>query len=335
MQGTNYINSAVNSNRQMYQNLSKQNPFANKTQYTSSNKIQYYNDEVAIKKEKKKKLNKKLVALFTGISAIGLIATTAVSIYKKKNADVFHAIKSLMKDGKLQKEGYSADTIKKAESIYNKYETVFNLTTNFGSIRDDYADRLVNKTEGTPFGFIKKWADDLKGLYNKWTHDGAIKSYAVAKENLSQTVIDGEGIEKFDVFFDDRLLQRAFDAPECRGFVLDGRHQKCLCADVLACKHVGQQLVTQHGGGGGRCAIHFDHAAQGLAKRLAALGVRRNANLAVEQLHALVIIVGNERHANSRGAHFGKPKHNGRIGLGLLVGSERVVYIHDQHVDAA
>ena len=249
MQGTNYINSAVNSNRQMYQNLSNQNPFANKTQYSSSNKTQYYNDEVAIKKQKKKETNKKIVSLFTGISVIALSATAIISLIKGKKSDLFHAIKSLMKDGKLETEGFNEETIKKAKSIYGKYESVFNLTTNFGTIRDDYADRLINKTQGTPFEFIKKGADKLKGLYNKWTFDGAIKSFAVAKENLPESVIKEEGIGKFADFFNEaniatqnltkgkRITQELFKNPDGskKGLkkVFEEVEDKCLADEKL------------------------------------------------------------------------------------------------------
>lgn len=207
MQDTNFIEGAINSNRQMYQNLSKSGALSNKTQYSSTNKIQYYNDEIAIKKEKKKKLHKKIIAVFTGVSIAAIATTTIISLIKKKNIDLFDAIKSLRNGVDLKKFGVAPDKVeeieKKAKGLVGKS---INASINFGSIRDDYLGRAVEKTEGTPFGFIKKSADWLEKLYNKWAKDGSRKTYCIAKDKLQSAIGKDINISElclFDEFFDD------------------------------------------------------------------------------------------------------------------------------------
>lgn len=207
MQSTNYIDGAINSNRQMYQNLSKNSAATNKTQYSSTNKIQYYNDEVVIKKEKKKKIHKKIIAAFTGVSAAAIAATTVISLIKKRNIDLFDAIKSIRNGIDLKKFGLTPE---KAGEIEDKAKGVvgksINASINFGSIRDDYLGRVVEKTDGTPFGFIKKSADWLEKLYNKWAKEGSRKTYCIAKDKLQSAVgkdINVSELCLFDEFFND------------------------------------------------------------------------------------------------------------------------------------
>jgi len=70
------------------------------------------------------------------------------------------------------------------------------------------------------------------------------------------------------------------------------------------------------------------HVAPLLAEKLP------DADFLVEQLHSLPIIIGNERQAYARRLHLCKPRHDALVRLGLLVRSERIVNIHDQHVNA-
>lgn len=207
MQSTNYIDGAINSNRQMYQNLSKSAVSTNKTQYSTTNKVQYYNDEIAIKKEKKQKLHKRIIAAFTGISAAAIATTTIISLIKKRNIDLFEAIKSIRNGVDLKKFGLTPDRVaeieKKAKGTVGKS---INASINFGSIRDDYLGRVVEKTEGTPFGFIKKGADWLEKLYNKWAKEGSRKTYCIAKDKLQSTIGKDVNISElclFDEFFND------------------------------------------------------------------------------------------------------------------------------------
>lgn len=84
MQGMTYINSAIDKNRQMYQCLSNSSNLSNKAQLLSHNKTQYYNDETAVKKQKRKKLAKWLTLGFVGVTTLSTISALAVAIARKK-----------------------------------------------------------------------------------------------------------------------------------------------------------------------------------------------------------------------------------------------------------
>jgi len=208
MQGMEYLNSAVNNNRQMYQTMSNSGVANNKTQFAqySASNIQVNNDEVNINQQsKKRKKHNTLMKLITGASVLGVAAVTAVSVIKGKNSELIHAIKTLAKNGDLKAEGFSEQTIKKANSIFTNYNSAINFCINFGTIRDDFADCIVDKTKGTPFEFIRKGADRLRDLYNKWTHDGAFKAFAIAKENLPTAKLGSEAkkVTRYEDFFKD------------------------------------------------------------------------------------------------------------------------------------
>ena len=80
MQGTNLINSAINSNRQMYERLSTLNMSpTNKIQATNKNSVdtvEFYNDEAALKKKQKRKFSKYATLAFATIGIAGLVFAT-------------------------------------------------------------------------------------------------------------------------------------------------------------------------------------------------------------------------------------------------------------------
>jgi len=84
MQGMSYINSAIDKNRQMYQRLSNSANLSNKTQLLSHNETQYYNNEKAIKKQKRKKVAKWLTLGFAGLTILSIIGGLAVQVARKK-----------------------------------------------------------------------------------------------------------------------------------------------------------------------------------------------------------------------------------------------------------
>ena len=80
MEKMSVLNSAISSNRQMYNNLSNSSIKSNKTYLIASystDKTQYYNDQELLKKQKRKKRNKILTLSFasvaTTIIAFGLV----------------------------------------------------------------------------------------------------------------------------------------------------------------------------------------------------------------------------------------------------------------------
>ncbi|MBQ8636069.1 hypothetical protein IJ425_07965 [bacterium] len=196
---TSSINSVLVSNKQMYQKMSDTNGFSNKTYLLNACKT----DELQLSKEEykksleKKEKNKKYKTI-AGITAA--IASIIGFIYGKKY---------IQKNGfDLRKLGFSdelAQTIEtKGKNIFNK---TINVLTNAASLRDDGIRRIVEATDGTPFGFIKKGTDGLTNLYNNWTKSGAKKGFANAKKALEETANLPSNIKaklaNFDEMFDD------------------------------------------------------------------------------------------------------------------------------------
>ena len=103
----------------------------------------------------------------------------------------------------LKKLGFDADKIKNSK-LYKKLEPIMTFGINFGTIRDDFARRMVEKTKGTKFEFLHKGAEKLRKQYHKWASDGAKESYEIASNNL-QAALQKHGksreIARFDDFF--------------------------------------------------------------------------------------------------------------------------------------
>lgn len=206
----NNINRAIDSNKQIYQRMQVAKGPSNRAMMLSAyhtDKVQYYNDENAKKKEDKKKKNKIFTLLFTGVSGIAIATGVIASIVKGKGKN--HINLARLKDLKFdtKKLGFDTDKIMKSKfmtGLMKKLEPVMNFGINFGTIRDDYARRLVEKTKGTKFEFINTGAEKFKKLYHKWAHDGAKEDYEAARKNLS-SALEKQGITRkitdFDTFF--------------------------------------------------------------------------------------------------------------------------------------
>lgn len=86
MQQATVLNSAINSNRSMYQQMKQPSVASNKAHLVNAyygDKTQYYNDEVALKKEQKKKIGKISTILFASLATIGIIGNTYYQIARK------------------------------------------------------------------------------------------------------------------------------------------------------------------------------------------------------------------------------------------------------------
>ncbi len=86
MQQTNALNSAINSNRAMYQQMTQPSVASNKAHLVNSyygDKTQYYNDQVAIKKEQRKKIGKIATTCFAVLATLGILGNTSYQIASK------------------------------------------------------------------------------------------------------------------------------------------------------------------------------------------------------------------------------------------------------------
>lgn len=95
MQGLKNTYTAIDSNRQMWERLSKSDALSTKPQLNySSSEVQYYNDEVDIKKKKRKKAAKWLTLGFAGITILSTISALAVQIARGKitRADINNVV---------------------------------------------------------------------------------------------------------------------------------------------------------------------------------------------------------------------------------------------------
>ena len=117
-----------------------------------------------------------------------------------------------------------------------------------------------------------------------------------------------------------RLLQPPLELEERVLLVPNGGHDEALDSQIVPRQRVGQKLIPQHDGGlaGAAQVVHGFHEV--LLEGFSALGVGGNAEGAVEQLHPLPIIVGDEGDANARLGEGGDPALDALVGLGLLVG---------------
>ena len=212
MIATNNINHAIDSNKYIYQKMQVAQGPSNRAMMLNAyhtDKVQFYNDENAKKKAEKKKQNKIFTLLFAGVSCIAIATGVVASLIKGKGKN--HINLARLKDLKFdpKKLGFDTDKIMQSKfmtGLMKKLEPIMNFGINFGTIRDDCARRLVEKTKGTKFEFINTGAEKFKKLYHKWAHDGAKESYEVASENLNN-ILEKHGITKkiadFDTFFNE------------------------------------------------------------------------------------------------------------------------------------
>ena len=119
MQGLTNTNSAINSNRQMYERLSKNSALTSKPSlHYLSSEVQYYNDEKAIKKQRRKKLAKWLTLGFAGTSILAIGATLAISAFKGKHKDLIRAIKAHAQGLDLKLLGIDEEAINNKKASY-------------------------------------------------------------------------------------------------------------------------------------------------------------------------------------------------------------------------
>lgn len=192
MQEANYINSAINSNRQMFQTMSNNYAATPKTQYYSSIPTQYYNDEVIIKKENKKKRNKALI--ITACAMAGVSAAFATIRYGRK----------------IPWDKYilpTANTLK---------EKVQNGCANFTTVKDALWRKVENRIENVPvLNGIKKGSDALSNFYYKFFKDGIDgkinKIFGGNKEAAQQFIEEvfgqGETLDSVYAKLQDRLAK--------------------------------------------------------------------------------------------------------------------------------
>ncbi|MBQ9150151.1 hypothetical protein IJX73_04385 [bacterium] len=86
MQQSNPLNSAISSNRAMYQQMTQPSIASNKAHLVNSyygDKTQYYNDEVAIKKEQKRKISKIATIAFSVLAVAGILGNTYYQMARK------------------------------------------------------------------------------------------------------------------------------------------------------------------------------------------------------------------------------------------------------------
>lgn len=162
MQGLTNTNSAINSNRQMWERLSKSDALSAKAQLQySSSEVQYYNDDKTIKKQKRKKAAKWLTLGFVGLTVLSTITALAVQIARKKitMADINNTV-----DAGMQK----------ANTMSNR---LVNLDICKNDLWRTFSDFISEKT---PIK-INKWFDQpisekyckLASSKNAAAHDGA------------------------------------------------------------------------------------------------------------------------------------------------------------------
>ena len=160
----NSINSAINSNREMYQSLTRGNALSNKTLLTKyalaqNDQVTFYQD---IDKQNKRKKIKRGLAL--GFAGLGAVTIGFIALFANKKIDPNKA-KTLL------------------GSAWNK---TINLMTNLTNIKDDAWDKIAKKTENTPFKFIKNWGDKFSDQYRVWSNNKFKKSFDTALEELKK-----------------------------------------------------------------------------------------------------------------------------------------------------
>ena len=151
MQSTGNINSAINSNKEMFKMMTSPQMSSNK-QYVSNTlnytPTQYYNDEVIIKKQKRKKLAKGLI--IGSASLIGAVITAGAIFSGRRQIKSFST-----KFGKMLDCGL----------------------TNFTNIKDDAWQIVQEKTAGKRvIGLVDKIGNWYTNTYKSWADNARIKN---------------------------------------------------------------------------------------------------------------------------------------------------------------
>ena len=140
------------------------------------------------------------------------------------------------------------------------------------------------------------------------------------------------------VFAYERAFENALKTEEKIGLILDGGDDNGAKSYVLACKAIGENLVSKHCGFGMGHAHIFHSALKCACKGLAAIGVGNNSKRFCQRLckafYAWCVIVRNERGLNAVLFELCKPFQNAFVGVWLLVGGEGVVNINQKRTHA-
>ena len=189
MQGMEHINSAINSNRNMYAQMTQPNVASNKAHLVNGyygDKVIYYNDEVAIQKEKKKKRNKILTLAFTGVASLGIVGTLAVGLIKGK-----------IKPNEIGKQVSESKIAKKAKEIL---DPVVNVAVNFSNIKDDVWTRYTHKNK-----YLNKANEFLENIYHGFAKKKYQANYDKSYTAITEALGNIEGVENFDGWFSKML----------------------------------------------------------------------------------------------------------------------------------
>ena len=148
MSATYNINNAINSNRQMYINLSDfSRKNTNKTNLYSTNKVQYYNVENKDEAKKRKKLSKILILTFSAVSIVGLGVAGAVQILKNK--------------ANIQKITENILNTKQGTRVKNAANKFVHFMVNLDALKNDLCMTLFDKLH------IRKIDEVIAGGYEK------------------------------------------------------------------------------------------------------------------------------------------------------------------------
>lgn len=198
---TSNIDFAINQNKDMYQFAISKYTQPNK-QYISNNAktdtFELTQRKFLENKEKAKKKNtaKKIIGISLGATAVVLAALCGKQI--KNNGYVN------LKFLKITDE----QSLNLTNKVKGYWDDFVNISTNIGSVRDDFARQAVDKIdEKTPFKFIKRFSKKLESLYNDWTKSGVKKGYSDLSDKLkalnSLDEIQTAKLTNFDEFFND------------------------------------------------------------------------------------------------------------------------------------
>lgn len=167
--------STTNSNiSNIYSKFSNVNLSSNReylsNAYASKQKVQYY---TPIDKTKQKKKKKIFAASFISASAL----TTGALI-----------LKVLKNKGTIDFSQFS-ELGKKSSGLFKK---ITNTADNFVNIKDDLWNKVSNKTEGTPLGFIKKGSNWATNVYKKTLGASMHQKYEKAVAALKEAGYEGK-----------------------------------------------------------------------------------------------------------------------------------------------
>ena len=189
MQGTGYLNSAISSNRNMYNQMTQPSVASNKAHLVNGyygDKVQYYNDEVALQKEKKKKRNKFLTLAFAGVATLGIAGTLTIGLIK----------------GKIRPNeiGEQVSNSKLAEKTRKILKPVVDFSVNVSNIKDDLWTRYTHKNKA-----INKANSFLENIYHGFAKNKYKANYDKNYSIVTGALGDIDGVKNFDGWFDDIL----------------------------------------------------------------------------------------------------------------------------------